>query len=136
VNVITVSEDTPMEEAAAILADNKIGGLPVVRAGKLAGIITATDLFNIFTYMLGARHSGVRAAAVIPGVKGTLAKITAAIAAAGGDILTFSEYQDGQGQWHLTLKITDLPREKIEAVLQSLVEKVIDVRDSPAIKPK
>ncbi len=26
--VITVTEDTPIEEAARIMADNKIGGLP------------------------------------------------------------------------------------------------------------
>jgi acetoin utilization protein AcuB len=46
--VITVSEHTPLEEAARIMADNKIGGLPVVRDGKLVGIITESDLFKIF----------------------------------------------------------------------------------------
>ena len=43
--VLTVTEDTPIEEAARIMADNKIGGLPVMRAGQGAGIITETDLF-------------------------------------------------------------------------------------------
>ena len=31
--VITVSEDTPLEEAARIMADNKFSGLPVMRQG-------------------------------------------------------------------------------------------------------
>ncbi len=39
-DVFTVSEYTPLEEAACIMADNKIGGLPVVRDGRLVGIIT------------------------------------------------------------------------------------------------
>lgn len=33
--VITVTEDTPVEDAARIMADNKIGGLPVVKDGNV-----------------------------------------------------------------------------------------------------
>ena len=50
--VITVTEDTTLEEAARIMADNKIGGLPVVSNGKLVGIITETDLFKVFLELL------------------------------------------------------------------------------------
>src|SRR5512142_1288209 len=42
--VITVSPSTPLEEAARIMADNKIGGLPVVEDARLVGIITETDV--------------------------------------------------------------------------------------------
>ncbi len=52
-NVITITENTPLEEAARIMADDKIGGLPVVRDGEVVGIITETDLFKIFLEMLG-----------------------------------------------------------------------------------
>ncbi len=54
-NVLTVTEDTPIEEAARIMADNKIGGLPVMRDGNVTGIITETDLFKIFLELMGAR---------------------------------------------------------------------------------
>lgn len=135
-NVITVGPDTPLEEAAVILSDNKISGLPVMSGGKLIGILTDTDVFRTFTYMLGGRRAGVRATAMISGAKGTLAKITAAIAAAGGDILTFSEYQDDNNQWHLTLKVRDISKDKLVAVLQDLpdvIEKIVDVRESSPI---
>jgi len=46
-NVITVEESTPIEEVARIMADNKIGGVPVVRDGRVVGLITETDLFKI-----------------------------------------------------------------------------------------
>ena len=42
-----------MKEAARIMADNKIGGLPVVEDGKLVGIVTETDVFKILLELLG-----------------------------------------------------------------------------------
>jgi acetoin utilization protein AcuB len=76
--VLTVSEDTPIEEAARIMADNKIGGLPVMRDGHVVGIITETDLFKIFLEFMGAREKGVRVTALIEEKPGQLAKITTA----------------------------------------------------------
>ncbi len=58
--VLTVTEDTPIETAARIMADNKIGGLPVMRDDKVVGILTETDLFKIFLELMGAREKGVR----------------------------------------------------------------------------
>jgi len=58
-DVITIHEDAPLEEAARVMVDNKIGGMPVVRDNKLVGIITETDLFKIFLELLGARQAGV-----------------------------------------------------------------------------
>ena len=51
--VKTVDVDTPIEEAARIMADSKIGGLPVMRSGKVVGVITETDLFRIFLELMG-----------------------------------------------------------------------------------
>ncbi|MGR9115100.1 MAG: CBS domain-containing protein [Gammaproteobacteria bacterium] len=47
--VLTVNPDTYASEAAGIMADNKVGALPVVdKNGKLTGIITATDILRVF----------------------------------------------------------------------------------------
>jgi acetoin utilization protein AcuB len=54
--VITVTEDTPLQEAARIMVDNRIGGLPVERKGELVGIITETDLFKIFVELLESQE--------------------------------------------------------------------------------
>ena len=50
--VITVSPDTPVQEAARIMVEKKIGGLPVIQGGKLVGIITETDLFKVLLELL------------------------------------------------------------------------------------
>ncbi|MDN3513742.1 MAG: CBS domain-containing protein [Candidatus Brocadia sp.] len=48
-NVITIAPDATIEEAAQIMIDKKVGGLPVVRdKNKLIGLITETDVLRYF----------------------------------------------------------------------------------------
>jgi len=48
--VITVNPDTYASEAAAKMADNKIGALPVVdKDNKLVGILSSTDILRFFS---------------------------------------------------------------------------------------
>jgi acetoin utilization protein AcuB len=49
---ITVEEDTPLVEAARTLHDTKFGALPVVRRGRLVGIVTETDLLRCLVELL------------------------------------------------------------------------------------
>jgi len=43
-NIITITPDKTLEEAADVMTENKIKKLPVVHEGRLVGIITASDL--------------------------------------------------------------------------------------------
>lgn len=43
---ITVNPETPLKEAAALILEKKIGGLPVVDGEELVGMITETDLIK------------------------------------------------------------------------------------------
>ena len=48
--VLTVHPDTYVSEAAAIMAEHKVGALPVVdKDNKLVGIISATDIHRVFS---------------------------------------------------------------------------------------
>ena len=59
--VITTMPDTPIEDAAHLMADNKIGGLPVVdERNRVVGVITETDIFKTFVEMFAGGHSGLR----------------------------------------------------------------------------
>ncbi len=56
-DLITVSPDTGLRQAAMFLRNQKIGCLPVVDNGKLVGIITNTDYLNIAVALLeGSEH--------------------------------------------------------------------------------
>lgn len=131
--VVTITEDLPVEEAARIMADKKIGGLPVMKGAKLAGIVTETDLFRALLQLLGGRRSGVRVTVQIPGAKGTFAKISGIISAAGGDIvgLGVTEAQGIPGDfWHMTLKVQDLTKKAVSAAFSKAGVEVVDIRET------
>ncbi|HVN30162.1 MAG TPA: universal stress protein [Candidatus Binataceae bacterium] len=48
-HVLTVRRGTPIAEAARLLRERKIGGLPVVEGDKLVGMITVTDVLQALT---------------------------------------------------------------------------------------
>ncbi len=54
--VISVTPDTLASEAAAIMADKKIGALPVLDNDKLVGILSATDILRVFSKLEHARE--------------------------------------------------------------------------------
>lgn len=128
--VITVEEDQPVEEAARMMEDANVGGLPVMRGKQLVGIITESDIFKAFLQFLGGRRPGVRVTALIPNRKGTLAKITTAISSIGGDIvgLASSETLDG-ANWEIAVKVQDVPQAKLVDTLRPVVDKILDVRE-------
>jgi len=45
---VVVEVDAPVEEAARIMADNRIGCLPVMQGEELLGMVTETDLLRYF----------------------------------------------------------------------------------------
>jgi acetoin utilization protein AcuB len=127
--VLTVTEDTPIEEAARIMADNKIGGLPVMRGSGIVGIITETDLFKIFLELMGARETGVRVTVMVHEERGQLARITEAIASAGGNFVAFGVFQGEASTNRLvTFKVNGLNLDQVKQAVQPIVEKLIDIR--------
>ena len=127
--VLTVTEDTPIEEAARIMADNKIGGLPVMRNDHVVGIITETDLFKIFLELMGAREPGVRGTVLVLDKPGQLARLTEAIANLGGNIIAFGQFTGEDPSNRLvTFKVSGVEERKLAAEVGPLVEKVIDIR--------
>jgi acetoin utilization protein AcuB len=132
--VITVPEDTPLEEAARLLVDNRIGGLPVMREKQLVGIISESDLFKTLLELLGGRRPGVRITVATSGAKGTLAEITGAIFEAGGNIvgLGFSEQPGAAGAdiWVNTFKVQGVDKGRLVAVMRPHVQEIMDVRET------
>jgi acetoin utilization protein AcuB len=127
--VITVAKDTPIEEAARIMADKKIGGLPVVDFDRVVGMITETDLFKVFLELMGARDNGVRVTATVEDKPGELAKITKAIANAGGNFVSFGFFAgDDASTKILTFKVEGLNKNEIKNALKDVVKKFWDIR--------
>ncbi len=52
-DVLTITANAPLEKAAKLMRDNKIGCLPVVKKEKLVGIVTNTDILDAFIEIMG-----------------------------------------------------------------------------------
>jgi acetoin utilization protein AcuB len=54
--VITVDSKAQVEDAARLMLQKKIGGLPVVDGDKLVGVVTSSDLLRAFLNVVDATN--------------------------------------------------------------------------------
>ncbi|MFO7585134.1 MAG: CBS and ACT domain-containing protein [Anaerolineales bacterium] len=128
-NVMTVTEDTPIEEAARIMADNRIGGLPVMRDGYVVGIMTETDLFKLFLELMGAREMGVRVTALVTDIPGELAELSAEIAAQKGNFVSFGVFTgEDSSNRTVTFKVSGMDAEQVKKAVEPHVKEILDIR--------
>ncbi len=127
--VITVTEDTPIEEAARIMVDSKIGGLPVMRGEAIVGMITETDLFKVFSELLGARHMGVRVTALIKDAPGQIARIAKALANQDGNIVAFGQVAgEDTSNYMVVFKVDGLTEDQVRGLVEPVVLRLVDIR--------
>lgn len=127
--VVTVGPDCPLEEAARIMVDHRIGSLPVLDSGEVVGIITETDIFRTFAEALGSRELGLRATVIVPEGKGILAQIGQAVADAGASILSLATFLGPDAQHReLTLKVRNTTLEAFRATLEASGAQIVDLR--------
>jgi len=126
--VLTVKEDTPIEEAARMMVDNQISSLPVMRGKELVGIITKSDLFRIMFEMLGARKPGVRFSVLLPNQPGQLAQLTQAIYKKGGTILALSTFEgDSSSNGLVTVKVDGIAQAELQKIVEPLVISLLNI---------
>ncbi len=130
--VITVQEDYPLEEAARILIDHKIGSLPVMRGDQLVGLITKSDIFLAMTEALGGRSEGLRITIRLLEDKGELGAITDGIIKLGGKLMSLATYWgDNSFKRVITLKVQGVDREELLMMLEwTIGVQVIDCCES------
>lgn len=127
--VLTVNGDTPIEEAARIMVDNKIGGLPVMEGDEIIGVITESDLFKVLLELMGARETAVRLTAIVPDVLGELDAITHIVAKAGGSFIAFGQFNGEDSDTRIvTFKVTGLDEAQLKSLLEPAVIKITDIR--------
>jgi acetoin utilization protein AcuB len=127
--VITVTDDTPLEEAARIMADTRIGALPVMQDGKLVGIITETDIFKGFVELLGTREAGVRLTVKMPEGQGVLPLWMESISKLGGRLLALVTWGGHEPGTRIVMaKVTGVDTNQLKEGTSKLGVEVVDVR--------
>ncbi len=128
-DVVMVSPDCPLEEAASLMVKHKIGSLPVVEDGRLVGIITETDIFSQFATVLGGGTDSLRLTVQVTNVPGQLADLAGRIAQVGGNISSVVAFASERPERiNITLRIEGARREVVlEAVSDQAELEVLHV---------
>jgi acetoin utilization protein AcuB len=121
---ITVEPEDDIETAAQIIYENKIGGLPVTRNGRLVGIITDTDLLRAFIDMMGILSSTSRLDVAAGEKPDSLRAALQAIGDSGGDVINviMSLEKAGKRVYHFRLAAC-----KTAPIKKALVKEGFDV---------
>src|SRR5680860_936824 len=78
--VIVAHPEDPVEEAAKVLRERKIGAMPVMDDGKLVGIVTGIDMLDALVRMSGVYEAAARLEVEVANRPGALAELLALIA--------------------------------------------------------
>lgn len=130
--LFTIDGNIAVEEAARIMADKKIGCLPVCNEEKMVGIITDNDLFGIMVDLMGARRPGIRMTISQTDRAGAVARLASAIARDGGFMSVFLGYPGLEPDtWISVCKVRNLSKDKLEMIIDELADTyLLDIRET------
>ncbi|HFB38850.1 MAG TPA: CBS domain-containing protein [Oceanithermus sp.] len=124
--VITVQADEPLEEAALLMEEYKVGGLPVLEGDRLVGMITITDVLRAFIEVMGMKEGGVRITFDVPDRPGALAQAAQAVPPA--NIVSVATAGKHDGMRRIVMRVTGEDAEGVPERLKAAGEIVVDVR--------
>ncbi|GGN01424.1 acetoin dehydrogenase [Thermus composti] len=92
--VVTAHPLDPVEEAARLMRERKIGCLPVLEDGRLVGIVTGIDLLDALLRLTGVTEPSGRLEVRLPDRPGELARLTGFLAGRGVNIHSLLSYPE------------------------------------------
>lgn len=92
---LTAAAWDPIEEAARVMREKKIGCLPIVEDGKLIGIITGLDLLDALIRLTGVDKPSGRLEVRLPDRAGELARLTSFLSHRDLSIHSILTYPEG-----------------------------------------
>jgi len=86
--VTTIAPMDTVEEAARLMATQKISALPVTENDRLVGIVTETDVLELFVRAMGVLEPSSRLDVILPGPEVELGEVVRAVEGAGVRIVS------------------------------------------------
>jgi acetoin utilization protein AcuB len=115
--VVTIGPTSPVEEAARLMLQDKIGALPVLDEGKLVGIVTETDVLGLFVDALGAGGPSSRLEILLSADLAALGDIVVTIETAGVAISSLVVLKNRRGGPEAIVRVaTPDPADAVQAL--------------------
>ena len=129
--VIATTPGTFVEDAARLIVENKVGGLPVVDEDNcVIGVITETDIFRAFIELYRAGHGGLYLVLKAPDRTGLMAELSKVVLGLEGEIVGLSSsFHETTGDYRLVIKGQAIDADRVVELVKSLGYQVTQVRE-------
>ena len=131
--VHTIMAEDTAEQAARLMAQHKIGCLPVVEQGDVVlGILSETDILRALQEMLGLAIEGVRVTMRVPDKPGEVARLLQQVASQQWNLMGIGTFptRRNQGFYDVVLKLKGVDVDEAKRVFGQMAgQVVVDVRE-------
>ncbi|MCF8034898.1 MAG: CBS and ACT domain-containing protein [Desulfarculaceae bacterium] len=119
---ITITPTDTIEEAAEIMLEKKISGLPVIEDGQCMAMITQSDIFRALVLLTGVTKGGMLFAFNLPDEAGSIKRVGDIIRSYGGRMVSILSTSDrtaeGRRQVYIRMRLVD--RDQLEPLRRKL----------------
>ena len=124
--VISISDEATIEEAALLMEQNKIGGLPVISSvGVVVGVITETDIFKTFIDVMGLAKGKTRITIEVEDKVGVVYELASVFKDAGLSIDSLVTCKQPDGKYEIVIRGNIPDAEDIKTKIEEHGYKVI-----------
>jgi acetoin utilization protein AcuB len=123
---LSVTTDTGVEEAARLIMEHKIGGMPVLDGDRLVGVVTMLDVIGAFLTLLSLIRQSSRLDLLLVEQPEALEAATKIIKEAGGKILNLAM---GPTRGHRRAYYVRLEKCDLDPIVKALEQQGLKVQD-------
>lgn len=128
-DVLTVTENTPVEDAARMIVDYGISIMPVVRGGFVVGVIDEKSILRMMMEMTCYRVDGVRVTCSMDSRSDDVPRLYKKIEDLNGRIHSMGVYEsDPNGTQLVTMKVSGIEKYDLKQAVAPIVQEIIDIR--------
>ncbi len=124
--VVTISPDAAIEEAAVTMRENKFGTLIVTEKDSLVGLITESDLFKAFIDVFSFDRPGIRVMVAIDDEIGEISKLSALISSMDLHIISLVITYGEDGRPHVVIRLKTDQKEPVAEELKKSGYEIIE----------
>ena len=122
---VTVRSTDVLEQAALLITEHKIGGMPVLEDGKLVGVITVVDILKAFIDIMGVLASSSRLDVQLNDSRDAFQEVSRIIREYNGEIISVGILRQDSPERIYSFRIEKCDIEPLRRALEKQGHKVV-----------
>jgi acetoin utilization protein AcuB len=124
---LTIQGQESVYQAARIIHQHRLTGLPVMEGEKLVGMITLADILKVFVALLGLLEDSSRLDVVLRPGPGSLEEVYGIIRKQGGEVVSVAQLSQDLPRRVYTFRLKKIDLEPIVAALEAAGHGTLDL---------